>query len=452
MTWQAGSLPVPDYKLVRRLGAGAFGEVWQALGPGDVEVALKFIRLDPHVRSLELRSLEVMKRIRHPNLVSLFGAWHKKDWLILAMELCDCSLQDRLAESLGQGLPGIPLEELLRYMSDAASGLDALNARQVQHRDVKPANLLLLDSGVKVADFGLAKALEQTVGSNSGAGTVAYTPPEGFRGALTQQSDQYSLAVTYYHLRTGQLLFRGDQAQVMYAHLELHPDLSRLPQAEGAILGRALSKEPEKRWRSCNAFVNELIQAYQTDEAERIRQTQEREKRQEEAAARNRQEAARKKAQENPRRELGGNKDGPQPIAKSASEKAGDSRLKVGGCDVQCKPEAVPQRNNHPISVPLAEFNWLKASLICFSVALVAIILIFAERNRSESSEGAQKSGSRQPWVDLGPSLRAKEQEAQRKAYQEKSLAERLLLAAVAWIVFGSMLLVLAYVWYKEKS
>jgi serine/threonine protein kinase len=262
MTLQPGSRPVPnypDYVLIRRLGAGAFGEVWHAHGPGGLGVALKFIRLDAQVLALELRSLEVMKSIRHPNLVSLFGAWQKDNCLILAMELCDHSLQDRLTEALDQKLPGIPLKELLSYMTDAATGLDALNAKQVQHRDVKPANLLLLNSGVKVADFGLAKALEHTVATNSGAGTLAYTAPECFKGKLTQQSDQYSLAVTYYHLRTGHLLFKGDQAQVMYAHLELEPDLTNLPPVEAAVLTRALAKEPAKRWATCKVFVRELI-------------------------------------------------------------------------------------------------------------------------------------------------------------------------------------------------
>jgi serine/threonine-protein kinase len=266
MRLQPGGRPVPnspEYVLIRELGAGAFGEVWHARGPGGLGVALKFIRLDSRVLALESRSLEVMKSIRHPNLVSLFAAWHKDGWLILAMELCDRSLQDRLAEALDQKLPGVPLDELLGYMSDAASGLDALNAKQVQHRDVKPANLLLLDSGVKVADFGLAKALAQTVVTNTSGGTLAYMAPECFRGELTQQTDQYSLAVTYYHLRTGQLLFRGDQARIMYAHLELEPDLSQLPPAEGAVLARALLKEPGKRWPNCKTFVSELIQAQQ---------------------------------------------------------------------------------------------------------------------------------------------------------------------------------------------
>ena len=184
------------------------------------------------------------------------------------MELCERSIQDRLTEARDQGLPGIPRDELLRYMTDAANGLDALNAKQVQHRDVKPANLLLLNSGVKVADFGLAKALEQTVGSNSGAGTLAYTAPVCFKGQLAKQSDQYSLAVTYYHLRTGKLLFKGDQALVMYAHSQSEPKLSQLPPIESAVLARALAKDASNRWPSCISFVNELIKAHQDWETE----------------------------------------------------------------------------------------------------------------------------------------------------------------------------------------
>ena len=159
------------------------------------------------------------------------------------------------------------MKELLNYMRDAAHGLDALNEQHVQHRDIKPANLLLLHRGVKVADFGLAKVLEGSVGGNTGAMTPAYATPECFRGQVTKHSDQYSFAVTYYHLRTFRLLFSGSFEQVMFRHLTEEPDLAELPRAERAAVARALAKDPEKRWRNCKMFVNELIKAYTADQS-----------------------------------------------------------------------------------------------------------------------------------------------------------------------------------------
>src|SRR5262249_29603533 len=151
----------------------------------------------------------------------LFGAWKQQDLLIVAMELGDRTLYQRLQEVRGQGLPGIPEGELLEYMSEAAKGIDYLNSYRhpsgpteqagILHKEINPQNLLLVGGSVKVADFGLAKLLEKTVASATATMSPAYAALEFFKGQVTRWSDQYSLAVTYCQLRGGRLPFTGDQ-------------------------------------------------------------------------------------------------------------------------------------------------------------------------------------------------------------------------------------------------
>jgi serine/threonine protein kinase len=253
-----GTQPVPGYELLQQLGQGGFGEVWKAKGPGGFSVALKFIRLGNKPGAVELRSLEVMKDIRHPNLLDVFGAWQLESVLIIAMQLADRSLWDRLQEAIEKGLPGISPPELLEYMHDAAKGIDYLNSLGIQHRDIKPHNLLLVGGGVRIADFGLAKLLEQTIASHSGACSIAYAAPEFFREKTTPQSDQYSLAISYCQLRGGALPFQGNHAAVVAGHLMDPPNLTMLPQAERPAVARALAKKSEERWPDCRSFVQAL--------------------------------------------------------------------------------------------------------------------------------------------------------------------------------------------------
>jgi serine/threonine protein kinase len=260
---------VPGYSLKTRLGRGSFGEVWKAIGPGGVPVAMKFVRLDESGCAAEAHALEFMKFVSHPNLLTVFGIWDTEGFLIIGTELADRTLLQRLCEARSQGLGGIPLTELLDYMSEAAKGVDFLNEPRhtlagetgvrIIHRDIKPENLLLLGGGIKVADFGLARVLERSIASASGAMTPAYAPPEFFAGSVARQSDQYSLAVTYCQLRGGALPFQGNLYQLIASHLPHLPDLSMLPQEERAIVARALAKAPEERWPTCRTFVQELI-------------------------------------------------------------------------------------------------------------------------------------------------------------------------------------------------
>src|SRR5438128_1202670 len=99
---------LPGYRLVEWLGRGGFGEVWKATGPGGVPLALKFIHLGEDADQTEARSLEVLRSVRHANLMGLCGAWYESGLLCMAMELADRSLADRFVEAQNQGRPGIP--------------------------------------------------------------------------------------------------------------------------------------------------------------------------------------------------------------------------------------------------------------------------------------------------------------------------------------------------------
>jgi serine/threonine protein kinase len=267
----AGVRPLPEYELQGLLGRGGFSEVWKASGPGGISMALKFVRCGDNAVQIETRSLELMKNIRHAHLLSTFGYWSQDGLLIVAMELADRTLLDRLREVRRQGLSGIPAAELLGYMRDVARGLDYLNEPRhvsatgaqvgIQHKDVKPQNLLLVGGTVKVADFGLAQALEHTT-TRIGTGlTPYYAAPEFLDGKATRWSDQYSLAVTYCELRGGRRPFEGNLNQVLAAHRSSAPDLSMLPERERPVVARALAKEPDKRWPCCWDFALALASA-----------------------------------------------------------------------------------------------------------------------------------------------------------------------------------------------
>ncbi|HEX5273625.1 MAG TPA: bifunctional serine/threonine-protein kinase/formylglycine-generating enzyme family protein [Gemmataceae bacterium] len=255
----AGASPLPDYKLVRRLGRGGCGEVWMAHGPRGIPVALKFIPLDEPAGPLEVRALDLMKDIRHPHLLGLFGAWERDRHLIVAMQLAEGSVLDRLRQATSAGQAGIPGGELRKYVGEAAEGIDHLNGeRGIQHRDIKPHNLLLVGGSVQVADFGLARVLAHTFATQTGVNTPHYAPPESFEEKLTRWSDQYSLAVTYCQLRGNRLPFQGTAHQVINAHLTKPPDLTMLPPAERPVVARALRKDPKERWPDCRTFSGEL--------------------------------------------------------------------------------------------------------------------------------------------------------------------------------------------------
>ena len=312
--YKPGDEPVPGYRLVRFLGKGAIGEVWQATGPGGTEAALKIIDLTgstAHARK-EFRALQLVKRIHHPNLAPIIAFWAKSEdgslledtasvqlesslrqttgpslqetmmaplepsgprpkELIIAMGLGRQSLADRLGECQQQGLAGIQVDELLGYMEDAAKAIDFLNSPVHQlesglgaigHCDIKPLNILIVGGAVQVCDFGLAHIVGAARSTAAAMGTIAYVAPELLEGKPSPATDQYCLAITYFELRTGSLPYDKETAgAVMKAVLDGALNFSKLPEAERAVIRKAASKNPSDRFPSAIEMVAALREA-----------------------------------------------------------------------------------------------------------------------------------------------------------------------------------------------
>jgi len=267
---------IDNYKLLECIGEGSFGQVWKAV-KGNTEVALKILKtsMTSEETQRELKSLEVLQELKHQYLVQTYDFWSNGDQLFIEMELANGgSLKDRLRAWQSVGRKGIPEGELLKYFSEIAEALDYLHGqrpRRFLHRDVKPANILLVGGVAKLADFGL---LRKVAGDNTGTKTQGGTPvfmaPESIKSdVFSPRTDLYSLAVTYAELRQGRLPFSGTtEYQVCNNILTSLPELGdEMGLAERQVLLKALDKDPNNRYASCGEFVAALKQAIPVKEA-----------------------------------------------------------------------------------------------------------------------------------------------------------------------------------------
>ena len=306
-----GDEPVPGYQIQRPLGTGGYGTVWVAKSPGDVEIALKIINLQGQGLK-EFRAIGIVKRLRHPNLIPIYAFWLKDEFgnfldssaqdsvnlrgksseLIIAMGLGDKSLAQRLEEckaefakrhnlpdtegSLiarlqelgGSDMAGLPVEELLEYMFGSARAIDYLNQpthslgtgppSAIQHCDIKPGNLLVVSNDVQVCDYGLARVTGDARKTQA-AGTPAYMAPELIAGKPSSGTDQYSLAITYYELRTGKLPF--EESMAFHAHITGQLDFGLVSPIEQEILRKATQVRPDQRYPHTIEMVRALREA-----------------------------------------------------------------------------------------------------------------------------------------------------------------------------------------------
>jgi serine/threonine protein kinase len=266
--------PIPGHRLLGRLGAGAFGDVWEAQLRDDVRVALKFLdcRNQPRTQvANEIRVLLKLRELHHPNIIRLLDVCATEQYIALKMEKADGNLRELQEVYLQETGHGIPPDHLFKLLDQAAHGLDFLaeqprpglscNGHGMQHCDVKPSNLLIVDDGLKIADFGLCVSSLSSIPGKGFMGTKPYAAPELFEGRVSTHTDQFALAVMYCELVTSG---RVIQPQDPTSNVWTPPiDLKKLRSNEYAVLARALDPNWTIRFPSCKSFITALRDAAQ---------------------------------------------------------------------------------------------------------------------------------------------------------------------------------------------
>src|ERR687894_1828652 len=250
------------YELHRRLGRGGMAEVYLArdqLLDRPVAVKVLFPALATEAGFVERfrREAQSAANLNHPNIVSVFDWGEANGTYFIVMEYVEGhTLADTIRDE-GRLHP----DRAAEITADIAAALGFAHRNRVVHRDVKPGNVLLTrDGGVKVADFGIARALSDSSDQNltktgSVMGTATYFSPEQARGApVDPRSDLYSLGVVLYEMTTGHPPFSGDSAvAIAYKHVQENPVPPRridpaLPETLEAITLKCLAKNPDNRY------------------------------------------------------------------------------------------------------------------------------------------------------------------------------------------------------------
>jgi serine/threonine-protein kinase len=247
------------YRIDEVVGRGGMGVVYRATELGlDRPVALKLIAPelagDPSFRDRFLHESRLAASIDHAGILPVYAAGEVDGELYLANRFVDGT---DLRSLLDGG--ALPPERAVALSGQVADALDAAHERGLVHRDVKPGNVLVDGADhCYLADFGLTTRLGAGGEASGLAGSLDYLAPEQIRqGEVDGRADQYALACVLYELLSGTPPFRrGTEAETLWAHVQEDPPaLAEYPELE-PVLARALAKEPDARYESCDAFVD----------------------------------------------------------------------------------------------------------------------------------------------------------------------------------------------------
>jgi serine/threonine-protein kinase len=266
-----GRLISGRYRLIAPLGEGGMATIWRAIDEQlDREVAVKLLRpqfsADRGFAARFKQEARSAGGLSHPNIVSVYdyGTDGADGEQYIVMEL----IEGRDLSAVLHERGALSVEDAVRVAIGVAGALEVAHRKGIVHRDVKPGNILITDSGdVKVTDFGIARAVAEASMTVTGTtlGSVHYFSPEQARGdEVTGASDVYALAIVLFEMLTARRPFEGESAAAV-ALKRLTDDAPtpsslghRIPAGLEAILMRALARDPADRYPDAGAFAEAL--------------------------------------------------------------------------------------------------------------------------------------------------------------------------------------------------
>lgn len=263
------------YSIIRSLGSGGFGEVYEATDNATgSKVAIKVFRLTPDTRQTDWdREATHLLKLKNENVIEGLGYLKSNDdngnpISYLVMEYAEGGNLRELLKSrlIGTKKEFLPTDQLNNLMIQALNGLAFIN-RVLLHRDIKPENFLFANGEMKISDFGLAKYVDESTRSKTykGWGTYQYMAPESWAlGKVSKATDIYSLGIVFFELCTLQLPFvAADPKSLEDLHrFGLIPDIRSinpdLPPGISGIVRRAMQKDPGDRYQSAEEMLRDL--------------------------------------------------------------------------------------------------------------------------------------------------------------------------------------------------
>ena len=253
------------YQIVSPLGSGGFGAVYLARDTWiDKDVAIKV----PHKQNLNfselLREPRLLAALNHPNIVSITTAEKQDNVFFIVMEYVNGRTLDDIIASEG----ALGIDRALEYAFQIGHAVEHAHRQGVIHRDLRPPNILVSDSGVlKVADFGTSRFLEIAAYGTTVIGSPPYMPPEQFEGKAVFASDLYSLGVTMYQMLTGVLPYDtpapNDLEKLRRGELVRPPRLQNpaIPKAVNDVVMKAMAPDLSVRYQHAGDLLDDLAAA-----------------------------------------------------------------------------------------------------------------------------------------------------------------------------------------------